>query len=131
MVDKSKLGILKALRLAIYMQENADFFYDLLLGDKDTFRFSFKYLNVVYNYVEANLAPIGIIESDGIFKGHTMAQFTPMKSMKEYQSSNVSVLFMHANLLKYKHFGRSKVYNFNSFSYFKRCRDMMIVLQII
>jgi hypothetical protein len=68
------------------------------LGDKDTFRFSFKYLKVKYHSIDYNVAPFGILDGTE-FKGHTMSQFAPKQL-----GIKPTILFMHINLIKYKHF---------------------------
>jgi Mannosyltransferase putative len=96
---------MKALRLALYMQEHSDFYYELFLGDKDTFKFSWKYLKIPYHMVKPMLAPIGNVKGE-VFNGHSMGQFSPV-----VHENNATLLFIHANLLKYKSFGNEKVHS--------------------
>jgi hypothetical protein len=85
------------------MQEHAEFYYEFFLGDKDTFKFSFKYLKQPYHMVEPMLAPIGNMKGD-VFKGNSMGQFSPIVN-----DNNANLLFVHGNLLKFKSFGSEKV----------------------
>jgi hypothetical protein len=50
-IKKSSPGIFKALSLAFYMQRKTSHFGNFILGDKDTFRLSWRYLNVPYHMV--------------------------------------------------------------------------------
>jgi hypothetical protein len=50
-IKKSSPGVLKALSLAFYVQRKTSHFGNFILGDKDTFRLSWRYLNVPYHMV--------------------------------------------------------------------------------
>ena len=50
-IKKSSPGVLMALRLAFYMQQRVDVYSRLIHGDKDTFRFAWRYLNLPYHMV--------------------------------------------------------------------------------
>jgi alpha 1,2-mannosyltransferase len=51
MIKKSRPGVEKALSLAFYMQTEEKYFPKLLHGDKDTFRFAWRFLNLHYHMV--------------------------------------------------------------------------------
>jgi hypothetical protein len=50
-IKKSKKGVQEALELAFYMQRNAHVYYEIFHGDKDSFRFAWRYLKVPYHQV--------------------------------------------------------------------------------
>ena len=89
MIRKSTPGIDKALALTGYMQDHADLYFKLLLGDKDTFRFAFRATQQAFHMINQNVRPIGASEGD--FRGHSMAQSSP----------DGQIIFVHFNLLKY------------------------------
>jgi hypothetical protein len=87
-----------ALLLSMFFQINHEFYFQLLLGDKDTFRLSWKITNTSYHMVPHPAAIGGRIRvqtKTGLpkFCGYTMLQFTPAGKL----------IFVHANGLKYAH----------------------------
>lgn len=78
-----------ALLLSLYLQRDHDFYFRIILGDKDTFRFSWKATNTPYLMVPHPVA-IGGRVRQGRFCGHTMIQ----------HSVDGSLLFAHTTSLK-------------------------------
>jgi alpha 1,2-mannosyltransferase len=50
-IKRSKPGVYKALAMAFYMQQDTHVYYRLLHGDKDTFKYSWRYLGLSYHMV--------------------------------------------------------------------------------
>lgn len=82
------------LQLAWYMQKHYELYFQLLNGDKDTFKYAWKALGVPYHMTEAMVGMAGTMVGDR-FCGHTMLQYAPLEEEDEDR-----VLFVHANLLK-------------------------------
>jgi hypothetical protein len=53
-IKKSFPGVHQALSLAFYMQRNYDLYFNLFHGDKDSFRFSWRFFDVPYHQVRKN-----------------------------------------------------------------------------
>lgn len=91
-LDKTRVW--PALSLAWYMNNQSAVYYQLLHGDKDTFRFAFKALGLPYHFIREYLATGGFTfqrHKQDLFCGHSMLQHDP----------NQQVVFVHANLIKY------------------------------
>lgn len=105
---KSDPGVWKALNLAVYMQVNRDLYFDLLWGDKDTFRLAWRAMHVPYHMVRPHVAALGYLYS-GYFYGQSMVQYAPYWSTADNgpapgnhtDSRYPEPMFVHANLLKY------------------------------
>ena len=69
-IDKSRPQVWKALNLAFYLQRQKDVYFKLLNGDKDTFNYAWKALNVSFHMVEPHVALAGV-GTDRIC-GHTV-----------------------------------------------------------
>ena len=87
-----------ALLLSMFFQINHDFYFQLILGDKDTFRLSWKVTNTPYHMVQYPAAIGGRIRVQAKtfktkFCGYTMLQFTPSGKL----------MFVHGNGIKYAH----------------------------
>jgi len=109
-VDKTRHW--RALHLAHYLNLNFEFYFHLINGDKDTFRFAWKALNSSMAWPKRYLAAGGF-EYQGRFCGHTMVQ-PDLPSKKEVQDAinregdrrgidlnpPLRFMFAHANLLK-------------------------------
>ena len=86
----------KALQLAAHLNGDADVMR-LLLGDKDTYRLSWKVLNVPFYFIRRYVQIAGFYHRDvqrrdqREFCGHTMVQHDPFGE----------ILFLHANMIKY------------------------------
>ena len=86
----------KALHSAIHLNGDQDVM-KLLLGDKDTFRLSWKALNIPFYFIRKYLAIAGFYQTDikrtqpKEFCGHTMIQHDPLGE----------ILFLHANMIKH------------------------------
>jgi alpha 1,2-mannosyltransferase len=50
-IKKSFPGVFKALSLAFYMQRNSELYFKFFHGDKDSFRFAWRYFDVPYHQV--------------------------------------------------------------------------------
>jgi Mannosyltransferase putative len=116
-VDKSFPGVTKALKLSLYMQENSDIYYKLLLGDKDTFRLSWRLLSLPFHMIRPHLGTLGGKLNGKSFCGIAMAQYAPYWAKESYgpyppgysEPAEPELLFVHANLLKYTELGRARV----------------------
>lgn len=125
-LDLSKLALWKAANGGggddPRMDGRVEAWYDLFLGDKDTFRFAFSGLGVAYHLVEHWVAPVGIpgLIADDVSDGSTKLDLENNKARRRgfcahsmlQHSPSGAPLFLHANLLKYTE-------NLDSFSY--RC----------
>ncbi|KAK4635221.1 Alpha-1,2-mannosyltransferase MNN23 [Fulvia fulva] len=82
------------LQLALWFCEpvltgNDHYFGNILLGDKDTFRFAWHALKTKYGYPSKWLSTVGTL-SDGFFCGHTFGQYHP----------DGQLAFLHGGTLK-------------------------------
>ncbi|SJN49779.1 hypothetical protein [Sphingobacterium sp. JB170] len=80
----------KALNLCLYFNRLGEYYYRILLGDKDTFKFSWLASNTDYYMIDVLPGSCGRIV-DGMFIGNTMVQF----------GTDHSIQFLHRNLLKW------------------------------
>jgi hypothetical protein len=116
LVNKQDQSTYQALFLAVYMQTHRDVYFTFLRGDKDTFRFAWKALQVSYHMVTPHVGIVGTHKSH--FCGHSMVQFAPLlidqNQKKDYAPQP---LFIHSNLLKNVNFGRG--FTFDKFQYYK------------
>ncbi|KLT41430.1 hypothetical protein CC85DRAFT_247698 [Cutaneotrichosporon oleaginosum] len=89
---------LAALWLAAGMLEQQDFYFTMCGGDKDTFRWAFRMLDLAYAPAPRWLSALGILNEfdDNRFCGHTMLQYDLVA-----QGAAPPPLFVHSNLLKY------------------------------
>jgi hypothetical protein len=115
LIDKSRKGVVRALQLAFYFQRTQGIYARLLLGDKDTFRFAFRIINIPYHMVKlwltkvrVNIASLGDVYQDK-FCGKTMVQFKPMWGPIEHYGEppegyidppEPTIMFLHMNLVK-------------------------------
>ncbi|MBO9201553.1 MULTISPECIES: alpha-mannosyltransferase [Niastella] len=82
----------KELNLCMYFNEQRQYYYTMLLGDKDTFRFAWKALQSPYYMIPKPVAYCGYTnKNDNSFFGLSMAQHDPIGN----------ILFIHRNLLKW------------------------------
>lgn len=81
------------LQLAWYLQKHYEIYFQFLNGDKDTFKYAWKALDMPYTMAEAFVGMAGTMAGDR-FCGHTMLQYFPK------EDDNDQLLFVHANLLK-------------------------------
>jgi len=97
----------RPLWLAHYFNLNHEFYYMLLNGDKDTFRFAWIALNATMSWSPRFLASLGYEVGD-FFVGHTMVQ-SDFLSKHEIETLGAAMIdinpprrfvFAHANLLK-------------------------------
>jgi len=91
---------LAALHIAAAMmdEDNRDFWFRLAEGDKDTFRWAFRILDLPYTAAPRWMSALGFLEADDTFCGHTSLQYdlvTPPGL------SAPPPLFVHSNLLKH------------------------------
>ncbi|MGO1594995.1 MAG: hypothetical protein ACTHYC_13400 [Sphingobacterium sp.] len=80
----------KALNLALYFNEKSEYYYKLLFGDKDTFRFAWQALKQDYFMIDTPVACCGYHEQNK-FYGMTMLQYDFIGEP----------LFLHRNLIKW------------------------------
>eukprot|EP00658_Telonema_sp_P-2_P024766 TRINITY_DN19970_c0_g1_i2.p1 TRINITY_DN19970_c0_g1~~TRINITY_DN19970_c0_g1_i2.p1 ORF type:complete len:571 (-),score=152.32 TRINITY_DN19970_c0_g1_i2:66-1778(-) len=81
----------RALMLAAYMNLRHEFYYQLVVGDKDTFQFAWRALSSHFHMVEHPTGSAGSYDSHG-FGGHTMVQHHPQGGRP---------IFFHRNLAKF------------------------------
>jgi hypothetical protein len=102
LVNKKHPGVNLAIKLAAYFQRNQEFYFRLVFGDKDTFRFAFRALGVNYHMVRANLAALGNLDGNR-FCGSCMVQHLPISEVRQNGSNTLvqpEIMFVHANLMK-------------------------------
>lgn len=80
-----------ALNLCLHFNEENKIYYQFLLGDKDTFRYSWMALKLEFYMVGFEVGSCGYYDKDKVFNGNTMVQFDP--------SNNIQ--FLHRNLIKW------------------------------
>jgi len=90
LIDKMKCW--KALNLCTYLNQNHKIYHKLLLGDKDTFRFSWMALGQRFYQVEKYPDTCGYMDDAKQFMGFTMIQ---------YSIDSSKPLFLHRNLIKW------------------------------
>jgi len=88
LVDKTKCW--KELQLSLYFNQMSAYYYKLILGDKDTFKFAWHALESKYYMIKEMVGTCGI-KVEGRFHGNTMVQHDP----------DGNILFLHRNLLKW------------------------------
>ncbi|MFD2742460.1 MULTISPECIES: alpha-mannosyltransferase [Sphingobacterium] len=86
----NKKACWKALNLCVYFNKYSDYYYKLLEGDKDTFRFAWIALETDFIMVPYLPASLGIVEGTSFF-GNTMVQ----------HDFSGKILFLHRNLMKW------------------------------
>jgi len=79
------------INLALYFNFNKHIYYNLLLGDKDTFRFAWLALGKKFHFINHEVASGGYFDENGVFIGNTMIQHLP----------NGTIGFLHRNLIKW------------------------------
>lgn len=89
---------LAALWLATGMMADDSFWFKLCGGDKDTFRWAFRALDIPYARSPRWLSALGYLQDSGAFCGHTMLQYD-ISIPKGF--TNYPPLFVHSNLLKH------------------------------
>ncbi|ORY89342.1 mannosyltransferase putative-domain-containing protein [Leucosporidium creatinivorum] len=102
-----------ALELARAMQTKSEFWFKFSGGDKDTFRYAYRFLDLPYSAAPHYLASAGAMmpaHQSHTFCGHTMLQFglsaDEWKSVEKLEEgyktpSHAPPLFIHMNLLKH------------------------------
>lgn len=89
LIDKEKCW--EALNLAMYFNTQSDHYYQMLYGDKDTFKFAWIALNKPFHMIQQQVGTCGYIAADKRFYGTTMVQHAPDNTF----------LFLHRNLIKW------------------------------
>ena len=79
------------LNLCFYFNTQSEHYYELLYGDKDTFKFAWMALHKGFQMIPHSLGTCGYIAEDGHFYGTTMVQHAP----------DGTLLFLHRNLIKW------------------------------
>jgi alpha 1,2-mannosyltransferase len=80
----------RELNLSLYFNKLGEYYYKLLLGDKDTFKFAWLALQKPFFMIPKGVGSCGYLDDDR-FYGHTMVQ----------HDENNQILFLHRNLLKW------------------------------
>ncbi|KAJ9103730.1 hypothetical protein QFC21_002190 [Naganishia friedmannii] len=129
-IDKTKAGNdglnLAALHLAAYMQSENDFWFHMCGGDKDTFRWAFRALDIPFAVSPMWAVPLGHrnwFENGGRFCGHTILQYDLDTA---FGNDEPQPLFVHSNLLKHI----SGVHRGNAFTHLGVGRGMCTDLDI-
>ena len=111
LIKKSFHGVMEALSLAFFMQQRADFYFNLTPGDKDTFRLGWRLLNQPFHMVRPHVSVLGGFSAcQHKFCGHSMVQYAPYWGADLYGPApdgyvdppEPDILFVHANSLKYR-----------------------------
>ncbi|KAK4627118.1 Alpha-1,2-mannosyltransferase MNN23 [Fulvia fulva] len=93
LIDKRKFWYHLQLAMFFINDKNSEYYNNILLGDKDTFRFAWHALKTTYGRPAHWLATVGIKMAPDHFCGHHFAQFHPDRE-------DGRVVFMHGGLLK-------------------------------
>lgn len=120
LINKEKCW--EALNLCQYLNEKKAVYHKLLLGDKDTFRFSWMAITKPFYMVEKEPSTCGYIDNNNDFMGHTMLQFSP----------DLAPLFLHRNLLKWS-VTRNNEFVWKTVKQFKgasKCKQYVIDISI-
>lgn len=88
LINKKKCW--KELNLCLYFNKLGKYYYRILLGDKDTFRFAWLAMKSAYYMIPHSVGTCGY-EENGSFYGVTMVQHGPAGD----------IYFLHRNLLKW------------------------------
>jgi alpha 1,2-mannosyltransferase len=89
-IDKQRCW--RELNLCQYFNVRSDIYYQLLLGDKDTFRFAWMALKTPFHMITTELGSCGFMDAGSrTFYGITMVQHDPAGE----------ICFLHRNLLKW------------------------------
>ncbi|NNU33106.1 hypothetical protein HK413_00950 [Mucilaginibacter sp. S1162] len=89
LIDKKKCW--KELNLCLYFNQNHNIYYELLHGDKDTFKFAWLALKSKFEMIATEVGSCGYYNDNEKFVGQTMVQ----------HDLNGNILFLHRNLLKW------------------------------
>lgn len=79
------------LNFCVYLNLHHNIFYQLLYGDKDTFKFAWLALKRDYYMITTEIASCGYTGKDKLFNGLTMVQ----------HDSAGNIIFLHRNLIKW------------------------------
>lgn len=88
-IDKARCA--REIKLCCFMNQHADFYYQLINGDKDTFKFAWLALKKKYSQIQTPVGQCGFVNPSGKFIGPTMAQHDVAGEL----------LFLHRNLCKW------------------------------
>ena len=86
-IDKGKHATWQALNLAFYLQTQREFYFKLLMGDKDTFKYAWRALRVPYHMVAPHLGIVGAGTTE--FCGHTVMKPNIDGSIFSYRETNI------------------------------------------
>jgi alpha 1,2-mannosyltransferase len=86
----NKIRCWRELQLCLYFNQMSAYYYRLLMGDKDTFKFAWLALNTDFHMIQKMTGSCGYIVRNQ-FYGNTMVQHDPAGD----------ILFLHRNLLKW------------------------------
>ena len=90
LINKEKCW--KELQLCLYFNINRDYYYKMLMGDKDTFKFAWLALQSRYHMISTPVGSCGYTSKDhDSFFGLSMVQ----------HDFNGNIIFVHRNLLKW------------------------------
>ncbi len=89
LIDKRRCW--KELNICLHFNQNPQFYYSLLYGDKDTFRFAWKALKTPYFMITKEVASCGFYTAQKQFNGVTMVQ----------HDLDNQIMFLHRNLIKW------------------------------
>jgi alpha 1,2-mannosyltransferase len=81
----------KELNLCLYFNLNNDYYYKILMGDKDTFKFAWMALRSPYYMMSTSVGFCGLNDADKGFFGLSMVQ----------HDFNGNIIFLHRNLIKW------------------------------
>ncbi len=100
----------KPVNLAWFLNKQHPFYYKMLFGDKDTFRFAWKALGAPYHLVQYMAAEVGFMtEAPAQICGHTLGHHDPQGN----------IVFLHAHLIKWHEWKGD--YRYSHFRYWTVC----------
>lgn len=89
LIDKEKSW--EPLQLCIHLNQMGKYYYKMIYGDKDTFKFAWLALKRKFHMIDIFPSSCGRSPDENTFYGNTMVQYSP----------NGELLFLHRNLLKW------------------------------
>lgn len=89
LIDKEKCW--EPLQLCIHLNQMGKFYYKMIYGDKDTFKFAWLALKKEFHMIDFFPSSCGRSPNRDIFYGNTMVHYSP----------DGELLFLHRNLLKW------------------------------
>ncbi|KAJ3306960.1 hypothetical protein HDV03_003285 [Kappamyces sp. JEL0829] len=111
-VRKSDLRVWRGLQVAMFFLNQSAFYFDLMLGDKDAFRYAFRATKSPYHLVLPHVSTVGEWrDGDDNFSGVSLIQYMPTSTPTGLAEGEKPVaMFLHANLLKDMAYDGKKIF---------------------